>query len=495
MNEKFDELAKGLAQSVTRRRTMKKIGLGFASFALASLFVGQANAADLYTDASVTANGDGSVARPYWRITDAVARARLLRQTAAIPPGERIVIHVAPGAYLGSKENAVLNKNPRYEALPLLLNVPNLTFAGSTALTTDAQGLPTGIVSGTETLLKTVDYTGSYGDSLVLISRTTDGGVGNDVTVSGLHLDQPDAFHLGCNIFVDRVSNFRIAGNVITHNGGGGITTQLASGIIEGNLAFAGNYGPSLGYLTGGSAAFPARLLITRNRAVNSEGALMLTAIAANYQPHIVGNDLEIVSQQATSDPNDPPNTLLPTVVSNDFSHNNSFGMRLVALADLTWGTGSTIGSSAHSDPKQGMHGVLVATVTNNWVNYNGLYGISVDAAFTLRTSKRPDSLSFSGTFQGNQLLGNGRAGFLFTFTSIWVEEKDIPLDKDNGSLVFFKYLQNSIYDVTVLDNEAAGFDYDNPVADPLDGTVLNNTLIVNDLVIPPGRKISPLNP
>jgi hypothetical protein len=37
-----------------------------------------------------------------------------------------------------------------------------------------------------------------------------------------------------------------------------------------------------------------------------------------------------------------------------------------------------------------------------------------------------------------------------------------------------------------------AGYDYDNPVADPFDGTVLNNTLIVNGTVIPPGTKITP---
>ena len=37
MNDKFDELAKNLAQSVTRRGAMKKFGVGFASIALASL--------------------------------------------------------------------------------------------------------------------------------------------------------------------------------------------------------------------------------------------------------------------------------------------------------------------------------------------------------------------------------------------------------------------------------------------------------------------------
>ncbi len=37
MNDKFDELAKGLAQTVTRRGALKNFGLGLAGIALASL--------------------------------------------------------------------------------------------------------------------------------------------------------------------------------------------------------------------------------------------------------------------------------------------------------------------------------------------------------------------------------------------------------------------------------------------------------------------------
>ena len=44
MNDKFDELAKGLAQSVTRRGALKKFGAGLAGIALAAL--GLANKAE-----------------------------------------------------------------------------------------------------------------------------------------------------------------------------------------------------------------------------------------------------------------------------------------------------------------------------------------------------------------------------------------------------------------------------------------------------------------
>jgi len=46
MNNKFDELAKGLAQSVTRRQALKKFGVGLAGMALACLGLpGRARAA------------------------------------------------------------------------------------------------------------------------------------------------------------------------------------------------------------------------------------------------------------------------------------------------------------------------------------------------------------------------------------------------------------------------------------------------------------------
>jgi len=37
MNDKFDELAKGMAQSVTRRGALRKFGVGLVGIALASL--------------------------------------------------------------------------------------------------------------------------------------------------------------------------------------------------------------------------------------------------------------------------------------------------------------------------------------------------------------------------------------------------------------------------------------------------------------------------
>ena len=56
MNSKFDELAKGLAQSVTRHGTLKKFGVGLAGIALASLAGSNAIAQPKYSDWSTPLN-------------------------------------------------------------------------------------------------------------------------------------------------------------------------------------------------------------------------------------------------------------------------------------------------------------------------------------------------------------------------------------------------------------------------------------------------------
>jgi hypothetical protein len=61
-NNKFDELAKGLAQSVTRRQALRKFGAGLAGLALACFGLANRAQADkkpcLPSGAHCTGNGD-----------------------------------------------------------------------------------------------------------------------------------------------------------------------------------------------------------------------------------------------------------------------------------------------------------------------------------------------------------------------------------------------------------------------------------------------------
>src|SRR5439155_20836432 len=98
MNSKFDDLAKSLARSIT---------FTLLGMMTSAQFVPAARASDLYVNANAAAGGDGTAVFPYRRITDAVGRARQLRQSAAIPTNEQIFVQIAPGNYVGT-----FNDNP-----------------------------------------------------------------------------------------------------------------------------------------------------------------------------------------------------------------------------------------------------------------------------------------------------------------------------------------------------------------------------------------------
>src|SRR5262245_44607248 len=110
MDNKSNGLPKVFPQWVTR---------SLLRLAVATQFASPAWAADLYVDANAAAGGNGSAAAPYVRITDAVGCARQLRATAAIPPGERILIRVAPGNYIGTFNANPLDNNGNKEVLPI----------------------------------------------------------------------------------------------------------------------------------------------------------------------------------------------------------------------------------------------------------------------------------------------------------------------------------------------------------------------------------------
>src|SRR5437879_5470547 len=115
-------------------KALAVIGLG-----VAPVFVASVQAEDVYVSAAAKTNGNGSAARPYWRITDAIVRARSDRNTNAIPATETITVHVAAGTYSGS----FLTPGPRIEILPIAINAPNLILQGSTVLNRDSAGFPT----------------------------------------------------------------------------------------------------------------------------------------------------------------------------------------------------------------------------------------------------------------------------------------------------------------------------------------------------------------
>jgi hypothetical protein len=456
------------------RSQLPKFGLAALKFSFVCLasalpMAGVAWGEDLYVDAAAPPNGDGSPTNPYWRITDAVDRTRDDRQNAVIPASETIVIHVAPGTYLGSYSPP--GSATQMELLPIVLNMPNVVLSGATVLAVDGRGLPTGIVPGTpETILTSVEPLGAPIQMLVAIITTTDGEAGNNVTVTGFSFDQPFSVHYGTAVFADHVSGFAIRGNWM-RNAGKQINSRFASGIIEGNFVTDSPNGAGI-YLATGSASYPAQVTVRTNRSVhNGEHGMQAIASVQHKDPDLGRTGFTALSQSLTKA---EAHSLDVEITGNDFSQNGNLGLRLMIISP----------SYFFSPGDDAFPPTLTATVVGNTMNGNGNYGLDVEGGDTMNAGSKTFSGAIIGTFSGNQMLGNGRNGAIFTFTFGNIPPSDSSI-----------YLQNSVFQALDLDGELAGFDYANPLNSPIDGTPLNNSLIVNGTLMPSGIKISPHGP
>ena len=355
--------------------------------------------------------------------------------------------------------------------------MPNLTLAGSTVLTSDAQGLPISMVPGTETLLGTEDHYNSTGQSLILLSRTTDGWVSDDVTVTGFHLDYLNGRVQGdCAIRIDRVLRFALRQNLITRTDIGIYATR-ASGSIEGNLIRDGASGVAA---KGGSRAHPSQYLILGNRSEASRSSgLVIEADGLGLQIDVGANRVELEPLPSSESRDDPPFTTVATVMGNDCSGNSSAGLKCFLYAPPQKPINPLLSSGAVV-PR------LTVVASGNTFHRNGTYGLVVEGNNVFRSINYPLTGEFHGQFQNNSFANNTPAPALLSFIELGISLGD------TDSLKFIKYLQQATYDITDLDGELAAYDYDNPVTDTFDGTVLNNTLIVNGTVIPPGTKITP---
>jgi hypothetical protein len=474
MNEKFD--------AVTRRGVLKKFGLGLAGIALVTLSVLQSPAAELYVDANAAAGGNGSAVAPYRRITDAVERARLVRQSVAIPASERIVIHIAAGNYVGTFNSNPLENNGSKEVLPIILNVSGLTLTGASVLDHDSRGLPTGSANGPQTKLKSSNLTDGARQALLWITRTIDGGAGDGVIVSGVTFGESSGGN-GLGIVTDRVVDFALLDNAFIHTSIG-IITRLSSGVVDGNY-FDGNssVGPGIG---GGSVNHPASVTLSRNRSTAATGGADIRGEPSLRTLDLGANSVQPEPLQRVFDRNNPedaaniPDSLDVLVSNNDFSGNAHAGLWCFAYAINPAFGYTTI------DASQPKTSVVRATIVGNTFINNGNYGVSAEAGGTVRADPREWRREFAATFMLNTFQGNGRAGALFSFTA-----GDVSLG--SASIQNLTYLQNSTCDVTDLDGELAGFDYDNPAADPISAIVLHNALSVNGTTVLPGTKITSL--
>jgi hypothetical protein len=288
-----------------------------------------------------------------------------------------------------------------------------------------------------------------------MITHTTDGGAGDTVTVAGFTVKGSSK---SCGIYVDHVSNFTIAGNIVS-GAYGNIAGRAASGTLMGNQLSNGN---TVGFITeGGTGQFPASVSLIANR-VNNSSELGISGVdyPGDLPLNLGQSGLTALPFQFQGPNPDLPNGLTMTLIGNDISWNGGVGVRLFVTPIY-----------ADNQPilTAGLPTMSV-NIAGNTIANNHQYGIAVDGGDA--SSLLP---SFSGsvlvTIGGNSLTGNGYAPALFTFYNYF---KTLGGGGPNG------HLEQAVYSITDLDGELTGFDYFNPVFDPATGNPNNDTLIVN---------------
>jgi hypothetical protein len=406
----------------------------------------------ILVDVHADPGGDGSETAPYQTISEAMERAREIRQDDP----HKIIVHVAPGEYI--------------EDFPLYINISNIELRGSTRLLEDHHGLPRNcgtdtlaipcIQAGTEALI-TPPMPLQSGRALFSASPPRDSPTPSlsNITISGFVLDGKGS---GC-IGVIRVDNFLVERNVI-RQGNPGLGTSWSTGRIQSNFAHH-NIGPGL-TAGGGSDIYPARIEMIANRSTNTGigGAALGTALFVD--------DPNLLKIQRTYDPaqhpEEVPDKLVIVMIGNDFSGNTSFGFRFEPYAanDLFYDTTDDQPMTAH----------ITASVHHNVFSNNIEYGAVIEGGFNTRTNPRTFTSVFTSSLEDNDLSRNGRAGLFVGFMLNGV------VTRNPGLINQYKYAQNSQFTLRVgEEGDAFGIDYDNPLFDPFDHvTPLNNTLTIN---------------
>src|SRR5262249_26737274 len=134
----------------------------------------------------------GSAAHPHPRLTDGLARARLVRYgdpaTGAPASDTFIILHVLPATYVGTTIPATAAATAALETWPALVNLPSIEVLGSTKLAYEddtnpaAKHLPTGGYDpATETKLAMTGTEQINGASIMILHKTIGGQPIRDV--------------------------------------------------------------------------------------------------------------------------------------------------------------------------------------------------------------------------------------------------------------------------------------------------------------------------
>ena len=333
--------------------------------------------AALYVDCAATSRGDGSAAHPYWRITDALEGARILRNWSR----GRITIRVAPGICSGNFETQPTGQTTRPpELLPLVLNVPNLTLHGAGVMEY-AGRYPVVPRAGTATTV-TVDTLrlGPFDNAVIYVGPTKDGGSADGTVIEGLVID--DEFNSQHGMFINRTQRITVRNNVVEHVNFGAINGSECSGRIIGNVVHDGTPGM---VFAGGTSSNPSKLYISGNTVTNNfEGVAIFGASLATEHLEMGANPLEELPYPINPTASQLGNHIEVALEGNDIS-NNINGLQFALFGGSHYPYLQTVN--------------MTVNVHDNRFIDNSVYPFSVDSGFVFRGTSEywtnPDPADF----------------------------------------------------------------------------------------------------
>jgi hypothetical protein len=446
--------------------------------------------ANLYVDCAANARGNGSAARPYWRITDALERARLLRGQGPRP----IAIRVAAGTCSGNFEaqpTGLVTRPP--ELLPLVLNVPDLTLHGAGVMQY-ADGYPLAPRAGTATTVSVdTEHLGLLDNAVVYVGPTADGGRADGTIIEGLVIDA--AFNSWHGLFVSRAQRVSIRNMVVEHVNFAAIDTSECSARIVGNVVHDGIPGM---FLAAGTPDNPSRLYVSGNSATGNQTVGVIVSGTSNVTDALDmgANPLQVLPYPITPAANQMGNHIEVELQGNAIS-DNPVGLRFMMLGADKYPYAQTGNLSVnvhdnrfidnYSYPFVVDQGFVFRGTSVYWLNPDpadfpvGFWGFLAQPFITHGPFDGPYSANVNAVFDRNVWLNPGidaiaPALLTFSYTDVYDAATGLP---DPSLVSVYTYMRNSrlnIVDHDGLLSRPGVIRDDLRRYDPLDGvTLLNN--------------------
>lgn len=361
-------------------------------------------------------------------------------------------IHVAPGVYSESE---------------VVLDVPNLTLAGTVPLARGPDGFP--LDSNHQSGVARVEK--DLPDGAVMFHVTA-----ANVRITGFVLDglRPLSLLLmgpgqgGLVIYIDgaltSADGFSIDGNLV-QEAATGVFSRMASGTIRGNR---------FTLMNSGSASFGGRPELAKSVTFRDNLVVGNTNVGAAFQGGTGSRNLPKVA--------DGPGSLFVEVSGNEFRANGAAGPNFPSV-----GLSFLINDDSRSDTT--LPAKIEAHVHDNLFIENRNWGL--DVAQRVSPNARLTGFEFEGTFERNRYCGNGLNEAIFAFRQITTTL--------GGGAQRFRFGRGSTYVIHAENDPLAwiGYDLDHPANDPdphdytnptqheAAGVPLGNTLIFNGAIVP----------